>query len=94
LNIFVASFSAIQKNGGTVATCCVWGDGVDSLLPVAQKVVLMRDHDDGPTAIGDFERVRSITGSVLGPTEHYPPRFRVRRFPDDAALAAIGNEDL
>jgi hypothetical protein len=54
-------------------TYCVWDDGVDSLLPVTQKVVLMRDHGEGPTAIGDWERERSIAGSLLEPTEHYPP---------------------
>jgi hypothetical protein len=94
VDIFVANFSGIQKDDGTVATYCVWGNGVDCLLPFTQKVVLMREHGEGPTAIGDFGRVRSITGSMLVPTDHYPPRFRVREFPDDAALAAIGKEDL
>jgi hypothetical protein len=75
-------------------TYCVWGNGVDSLLPVTQKAVLMRDHGKGPTAIGTWERVRSIAGNLLEPTEHYPPRFRVRGFPDDAPLAAIGKDDL
>jgi hypothetical protein len=59
-------------------TCCVRGKGVESLLPVTQKVVLMREQGAGPTAIGDWERVRSIAGTLLEPTEHYPPRYSVR----------------
>jgi hypothetical protein len=26
----------------------------------------------------------------MQPTEHYPPRFRVRQYPDEAALEAFG----
>jgi hypothetical protein len=33
-----------------------------------------------------------VTGSLTEPTDLYPPRFRVRGFPDEAALAARGND--
>jgi hypothetical protein len=94
VDTYVASFSAVQKNSGDLVSYCVWGNGVDALLPRTQKIVLMRDHEGGPTAIGDWEQVRSIAGSLLEPTDHYPPRVRVRGFPDDEALAAIGMGEL
>jgi hypothetical protein len=30
----------------------------------------------------------------MEPTDLYPPRFRVRGFPDEAALVAIGQGEL
>ncbi len=42
IDIFVAKYSALQKKDGEVLTYCVWGKGVDSLLPVTQKVVFMK----------------------------------------------------
>jgi hypothetical protein len=88
--LFVASFSAVEKEGGEQVSYCVWGEGPDTLLPEAEKVVLMRAGADGPAALGDWGPVREVTGVLMEPTEHYPSRHRVRGFPDAAALAAIG----
>ena len=50
----------------------------------------MAEGHDGPVAIGDWDRVRAIAGELMESTEHYPPRCRVRGFPDEAAIEAIG----
>jgi hypothetical protein len=34
IDVFVAGFSAIHKEDGEMVSYCVWGEGVDSLLPV------------------------------------------------------------
>ena len=36
---FVASFSAVEKEGGEQVSYCVWGEGPDTLLPEAEMVV-------------------------------------------------------
>jgi hypothetical protein len=54
----------------------------------------MRQGHERPVAFGPWERVREVAGRLMEPTEHYPPRFRVRGFPDAGQLAAIGNEGV
>jgi hypothetical protein len=89
-DIFVASFSAAQKADGEVVSYCVWGEGVDSLLPVSQKVAFMQEGRDGPVALAGWSRVLEVVGYPMETTEHYPARYRVREYPDKAALDAIG----
>jgi hypothetical protein len=45
-------------------------------------------------ATGPWERVREAAGHLMKLTEHYPPRFRMRAFPDERQLAAVGTEGL
>jgi hypothetical protein len=82
VDVFVASFSAVEKQGtGELVSYCVWGNGVDALLPVTQKVILIRDVGVWPAAIDDFDRVKEVVGDLMEATDHYPPRFRVRESP-------------
>jgi hypothetical protein len=71
----------------------VWAEGVDALLPVTHKVFLMSQKAHGIAAAGDWDHVRDIVGDLMEPTDEYPPRYRVRSFPDEAMLARIGNVD-
>jgi hypothetical protein len=63
---------------------------MDALLPMTQKVVLIRDLGERPAAIVDFDRVKDVVGDLMEVTDHYPPRHRVRESPNEAALATIG----
>lgn len=94
VDVFVASFSAAKKNDDTLFSYCVWGEGVDTLLPVTQKVFILREGQKDPAAVGDWERVREVAGHLMEETEHYPPRYRVREFPNQAVLDAIGVEPI
>jgi hypothetical protein len=47
IDIFVASFSAAQRQGGSKVSYGVWGEGVDALLPSCD-----RDRDWSPLASG------------------------------------------
>jgi hypothetical protein len=44
-------------------------------------------------ALGEWDRVE-VSGGLMEETECYPPHYRVRGFPDDAALEAIGKGEL
>jgi hypothetical protein len=83
--VFVASFSAVEKKTGEVISHCVWGQVVDSLLPVTDKVAFMQHGLDRPAAIGDWARVMEVVGELMEMTENYPRRYRVREFPGQAA---------
>ena len=90
IDVYVANFSAVQKNDGDVVSYCVWGQGIDSLLPVTEKVAFMQQGRDRPVALADWARVMEVVGDLMEPTEDYPRRYRVREFPGGAALDAIG----
>ena len=91
---FVASFSAIQREeDDQVFSYCVWGDGVDSLLPRTQLVMLAtKDHE---TRCGEWEHVASVVGDLMEADDsYYPTRYRVRSFPSQEQLEEIGNLEL
>jgi hypothetical protein len=93
IDIFVASFSALQNKEGELLTYCVWASGVDSLLPVTQKVAFMRGEGI-PAVFTDWSSVIESLGDLIEPTEDYPRRYRVREFPDEMAIDAIGSTEL
>ena len=41
-------------------------------------------------AVYTWSRIVDVAGHLMEPTDHYPTRFRVRAFPDEAQLAEIG----
>ena len=88
-DLFVASYSGIRKQDDKVVTYAVWAKGVDTLLPRARKIALIASQDDDP-AFYSWERLTTVVGDLLEPTEDYPPRYRTIGYPDDAMLAALG----
>jgi hypothetical protein len=94
IDIFVASFSAIRNPDGERLSYCVWGEGVDTLLPLTQKVAIVHSGQEDLAVFGDWSRVVEVVGALMEPTEHYPRRYRVREFPDATARAAIGLHTL
>jgi hypothetical protein len=92
-DVFVASFTAVQKPSGDVVSYCLWSHGVDALLPRTQRVVLTREPE-GIVALASWEHVCEVAGDLMEPTDEYPARFRVRQFPSDEQLSAIGRGEL
>ncbi len=97
-NVFVASFSAIKhKENGRISSYSVWSEGVDTLLPETDDVLLLRPdrntQDVQVVAASRFERVREIAGDLMQPVGTYPERYRVTEFPSAEQLAAIGKEN-
>ena len=87
---FVASFSAIQnEESGVPLSYCVWGEGVDALLPESQFIVFV--NDAGLQASGSFNHVANVVGDLMVADEsYYPTRWRVVEFPRAEQLAEIG----
>jgi hypothetical protein len=98
-DVFVASFSAVQqKDSGRVTSYGVWAEGVPTLLPETDDLVLMRGNpqtdDIHVAASGSWQRVREIAGDLLQPLGIYPERYRVTEFPTEQQLAAIGKQEF
>lgn len=90
IDIFVASCSALQsKDTEEIFTYCVWGEGVDALLPKTDRIMFALES--GGIASGQWDEVIPIVGDLIRrEEEYYPPRFRVREFPSREQLEAIG----
>jgi uncharacterized protein YtpQ (UPF0354 family) len=88
---FVATYSTAESNTGAMLSYSAWTAGVDSLLPKTHKLFLAHP-DRGILAGGDWDKVQQAVGDLLEETDLYPVRYRVRGFPSEEQLAAIGNE--
>jgi hypothetical protein len=93
IGIFVAAYSAIQKDEGDVFSYCVWSKGVDSYLPRTHKVMFYEDGKEGVIG-GDWDTVARVVGRLMEPVEDmYPPRWRVREFPTPAELEQLRSDE-
>lgn len=90
-DVFVASFSAVEKDTGEVGSYCVWSDGVASLLPRADEVAFFRDGEPKGdiVAIVGWDDAVAIAGDLMVKVDAVPERYRVDRFPDEPMLAEL-----
>ena len=96
--VMVAPFSALQdKKSGRISSYSVWSQGISSLLPETDDIVLLRADPTADkvevAAAGSWQRVREIAGDLMQPEGTYPERYRVHEFPSSQQLAAIGKSD-
>jgi hypothetical protein len=86
-DIFVAGY-LVKNIEGNVVSLAVWGENVDSLLPVADAVAFGREG--APTIIVRWSDVQRIAGSCWerDPVLN-PPRMRTVRWPEPAILAEL-----
>jgi hypothetical protein len=88
--IFVADFSTLKIKGlGIYDSFCGWRQNVDSLLPKTQLILF--EVDGTVVASGEWDFVADIVGDLMVADEsYYPVRYRVKNFPSQEQLAAIG----
>lgn len=88
-DIFVASFMAYQRQDASIFSICTYSEGVEALLPRTDRVVFLETNPDGSVKepmLADlpWQTAHAIAGHLMEPVDTYPPRFRVRAFPDAA----------
>lgn len=89
-DVYVASYSAAEQEGGSLFSYCVWSEGVDSVLPRTDTLMLYRPEKDEHIAVS-WSKAAPIVGDLLRPVEAYPERFRAREFPSEAQLSELRN---
>jgi uncharacterized protein YtpQ (UPF0354 family) len=88
-DVFAATFSVIRSPHSRVFSYATWTDTKNTLLPKTDVVVLGRIS--GKPAMVEWQKVVDVVGDLMEAVDIYPPRFRVRGFPSDDKLAAMGN---
>jgi len=77
-----------EQTSGKLVSWCLWGDAMNTLLPVADLICFVRlgDHGTIENYYVPWEDVEWACGELLISTEYYPPRFAVYAFPDEAQM--------
>ena len=96
-DVFVASFMTSRETPLRRSdSYAVWGRGIVSLLPQADRVVFMDVGDDREKALlhghAPWAHVRRVVRHLMTPLNIYPPRYRVAAFPSPAELKRIAPE--
>lgn len=93
-DIFVASLSIYQDrdDGMREFSICTWSKGVDAMLPRTDRIalVLPRGEDDEDIAVVLWDEAMALFGDLMERQPLlYPPRYRVRAFPDEAQFRQL-----
>ncbi len=88
-DVFVASFSVIKSPDGRMFSYATWTATTDSLLPKTDTLVFGRLGTE-PQMV-EWEKAVEVVGDLMETVDIYPPRFRVREFPTEEQLKAMGN---
>lgn len=87
-DIFVATYQlyAVQEDPDMLFSIASWTEGVDSLLPRVDRLVLVRpneDCSDAETRAVSWEQAMALLGDLLEEAPgFYPPRYRTLGFPE------------
>jgi hypothetical protein len=83
LDVYVAKFAVMNARDGSggVHSWCVWSEGVPSLLPRTDVVILRRSDENEKAVILAWDTVQRLCGTYMQPTGDEPPRFGVDTFP-------------
>lgn len=88
-DVFVASFSGLQKDDGSVFSYAAWTKNVETLLPKADMIIFVDPVDETKRYKLAWDAVAENFGALMVPTGDTPPRWRVSSYPDDEALKAL-----
>jgi hypothetical protein len=94
--VYVAAFSAFEEEAtGEVVSYCAWSEGIDTLLPVAERVCFVRleGEEASVVSIARWDRVVEQLGDMLVEQPGYPVRYRASGFPGDELLAELDERD-
>jgi hypothetical protein len=83
VDVYVAKFDLMGPRGDAQAphSWCVWSEGVPSLLPLTDVVILRPSDEDAKPVIAPWDAVQRLCGHHMQRTADEPPRFDVKSFP-------------
>jgi hypothetical protein len=88
-DIFVASYVVTrQKDGGVMTSYSTWTDGVDALIPQADRIAFVRLATK-ETFMVRWDDARQIVGHRMQALDMMPPRYSVKQPPDQAEYARL-----
>jgi uncharacterized protein YtpQ (UPF0354 family) len=93
IDIFVASVLLMEKKeGGEISTISVWSEGVDTLLPKTELIVIRKETDH--QILVPWSTAVTIIGDYLEPTDDSPIRYRIQGFPTEEQFSRLLELDI
>jgi hypothetical protein len=89
IDVFVASFTVMEKTDGSVLSYGTWSKGVETWLPEADLVALY-DHDKKASGLVPWDKALAAFGDLMTPLDVFPPRWSVDEFPSPEQISAAG----
>jgi hypothetical protein len=81
-----------KDDAGEMFSAATWTAGVESLLPQADRIVLVHP-ESGETRIVPWQQIAPLVGGLLEEESMYPVRYRTRGFPDAGQFASFTPSD-
>ena len=93
-DVFVANYLlyGTKDDAGEMFSAATWTAGVESLLPQADRVVLVRP-ETGETRIVPWQQITPLVGSLLEEEPMYPARYRTCGFPDPGQFSSFARSE-
>lgn len=90
IDLFVGTHQLVQTEGEGLSSYAVWSEGVDTLMPQADKVALVRpEHKEFKPFLVPWAVAQEHFGSFFEETDYAPTRFRLRKFPEPQAVESV-----
>jgi uncharacterized protein YtpQ (UPF0354 family) len=91
IDIFVASYMAYTENEtGREYSTCVWSNGVDSLLPQTDEIILLIDSETKERIKATWDVAQLVVGHRMEKqSDLFPERYRVRSFPSSDEISEL-----
>jgi hypothetical protein len=93
-DVFVANYLlyGAKDDAGEMFSAATWTADVESLLPEADRIVLVRP-ESGETRIVPWQQIAPLVGGLLEEESMYPVRYRTCGFPDAGQFASFARSD-
>lgn len=91
-DVFAASYVPIEQSDGALSSYCTWTRGVESLLPVTERVAFYEENTE-PFLV-PWHTVREVCGELMERTDHTPERWRVAAFPSRTEIDILRKESV
>jgi hypothetical protein len=90
LDLFVATFQIVRRKDDSLFTRCIWSNGVDSLLPVAENLVLGVNVQTKDILSLPWDVAWPIVSPLLEKVPNLAPiRYRARTVPSPDQIQAL-----
>jgi len=88
--VFVATYSVIQHRHSGQFGYAIWSPQISRALLPKTDVLVFGGLEGEPTMV-EWQKVVDVAGDLMEAVDIYPPRYRVKGFPSDEQLAAMGD---
>jgi hypothetical protein len=90
IEIFVGSCTVYKRKDESTYSCCVWSNGVDTLLPKAESIAFVVNAQSKELFTVPWETALPIVSGLMELEADFAPvRYRVRTFPSAEQLARL-----